>query len=342
MKYLKVIIPVSILSLVFIIDYYNKFYKPNTSFEDESIFLYVMEGDSLAFRDSISKYIKSEKTFYKAAEKLNYLENQKTGRYKISKDIGNNDIVNSLKFNNTPVNVIFNNQERIENLAGRISKQIYEDSASLVRAFKDKNFLSINSFNNDNVLSMFIPNSYEVYWNVKPEDFRDKMLTEYNKFWNQQRTKKAEQLGLSKLEVISLASIVQKESVKVDERPTIAGVYINRLKKRMRLQADPTVIYSIKDYYKNFDTIIRRVLYRDLRLKSRYNTYRINGLPPGPIAMPDISAIDAVLDYEKHNYIFFVADPYNRGYHLFARNLSEHNRNKRVYTRWLNSRGIYR
>ena len=301
-----------------------------------------MEGDSLAFRDSISKYIKSEKTFYKAAEKLDYLENQKTGRYKISKDIGNNDIVNSLKFNNTPVNVIFNNQERIENLAGRVSKQIYEDSASLVKAFKDKNFLSINNFDNDNVLSMFIPNSYEVYWNVKPEDFRDKMLTEYNKFWNQDRTKKAEQLGLSKLEVISLASIVQKESIKVDERPTIAGVYINRLKKRMRLQADPTVIYSIKDYYKNFDTIIRRVLYRDLRLKSRYNTYRINGLPPGPIAMPDISAIDAVLDYEKHNYIFFVADPYNRGYHLFARNLSEHNRNKRVYTRWLNSRGIYR
>ena len=342
MKYLKVIIPLSILSLVFIIDYYNKFYKPNTSFEDESIFLYVMEGDSLAFRDSISKYIKSEKTFYKAAEKLDYLENQKTGRYKISKDIGNNDIVNSLKFNNTPVNVIFNNQERIENLAGRVSKQIYEDSASLVKAFKDKNFLSKNNFNKDNVLSMFIPNSYEVYWNVKPEDFRDKMLTEYNKFWNQQRTKKAEQLGMSKLEVISLASIVQKESVKVDERPTIAGVYINRLRKRMRLQADPTVIYSIKDYYKNFDTIIRRVLYRDLRLKSRYNTYRINGLPPGPIAMPDISAIDAVLDYEKHNYIFFVADPYNRGYHLFARNLAEHNRNKRVYTRWLNSRGIYR
>ena len=342
MKYLKVLIPVSILSLVFIIDYYNKFYKPNTSFEDESIFLYVMKGDSLAFRDSISKYIKSEKTFYKAAEKLDYLENQKTGRYKISKDIGNNDIINSLKFNNTPVNVTFNNQERIENLAGRVSKQIYEDSTSLVKAFKDKKFLNINSFNNDNILSMFIPNSYEVYWNIKPEDFRDKMLTEYNKFWNQDRTKKAEQLGLSRLEVISLASIVQKESIKVDERPTIAGVYINRLKKRMRLQADPTVIYSIKDYYKNFDTIIRRVLYRDLRLKSRYNTYRINGLPPGPIAMPDISAIDAVLDYEKHNYIFFVADPYNRGYHLFARNLSEHNRNKRVYTRWLNSRGIYR
>ena len=168
------------------------------------------------------------------------------------------------------------------------------------------------------------------------------MFSEYQKFWNDNRIQKANKIGLSKLEVTSLASIVQKESVKIDERPTIAGVYINRINKRMRLQADPTVIYSIKDYYKNFDTIIRRVLYRDLRLKSRYNTYRINGLPPGPITMPDISAIDAVLNYEKHNYIFFVADPYNRGYHLFARNLTEHNRNKKVYTRWLNNRGIYR
>ena len=123
------------------------------------------------------------------------------------------------------------------------------------------------------------------------------MFSEYQKFWNDNRIQKANKIGLSKLEVTSLASIVQKESVKIDERPTIAGVYINRLNKRMRLQADPTVIYSIKDYYKNFDTIIRRVLYRDLRLKSRYNTYRINGLPPGPIAMPDISAIDAVLNY---------------------------------------------
>jgi UPF0755 protein len=168
------------------------------------------------------------------------------------------------------------------------------------------------------------------------------MFSEYQKFWNDNRIQKANKIGLTKLEVTSLASIVQKESVKIDERPTIAGVYINRLNKRMRLQADPTVIYSIKDYYKNFDTIIRRVLYRDLRLKSRYNTYRINGLPPGPITMPDISAIDAVLNYEKHNYLFFVADPYNRGYHLFARNLTEHNRNKKVYTRWLNKRGIYR
>ena len=342
MKYLKVIIPISILSLVFMIDYYNNFYKPNTSFEDESIFLYVMEGDSLAFRDSISKYIKSEKTFYKAAEKLDYLENKKTGRYKISKDIGNNDIVNSLKFNNTPVNVTFNNQERIENLAGRVSKQIYEDSTSLLSAFRDRQFLEDNNLNEQSVLSIFIPNSYNIYWNTTPEDFRDKMLAEYNKFWNKDRSEKAKKLGLTKLEVISLASIVQIESRKNDERPRVAGLYINRINERMRLQADPTVIYSLKKYYNNYDTIIRRVLYRDLKINSEFNTYKIRGIPPGPITMPDISAIDAVLNHENHNYLFMVADPSNRGYHLFASDIDGHNRNKKAYIRWINSKGIYR
>jgi UPF0755 protein len=342
MKYLKVLIPVSILSLVFIIDYYNKFYKPNTSFEDESIFLYVMKGDSLAFRDSISKYIKSEKTFYKAAEKLDYLKNQKTGRYKISKDIGNNEIVNSLKFNNTPVNVTFNNQERIENLAGIVSKQIYEDSTSLVKAFRDRQFLENNNLNEQSVLSIFIPNSYNIYWNSTPEDFRDRMLAEYNKFWNKDRSEKAKKLGLTKLEVISLASIVQIESRKNDERPRVAGLYINRINERMRLQADPTVIYSLKKYYNNYDTIIRRVLYRDLEINSEFNTYKIRGIPPGPITMPDISAIDAVLNHENHNYLFMVADPSNRGYHLFASDIDGHNRNKKAYIRWINSKGIYR
>ena len=342
MKFLKVIIPVTIILSILFIDYYNKYYKDNTSFKDESIFLYIVSNDSVSFTDSISKYIKSEKTFYLVAERLGYLDNIKTGRFKINKGIGNKELVTSLKFNNTPLTITFNNQERVENLAGRISKQIYADSTALINSFTDKDFLVENKFNKENILSIFIPNSYEVYWDIEPDQFRDKMLLEYEKFWNKSRTEKAKNIGLTKKEVTSLASIVQKESIKVDERPTIAGVYINRLNTRMRLQADPTVIYSIKDYYKNFDTIIRRVLYRDLRLNSRYNTYRINGLPPGPISMPDISAIDAVLNYEKHKYIFFVADPYNRGYHLFARNLSEHNRNKKVYTRWLNSRGIYR
>ena len=342
MKYLKIIIPISILSLIFIIDYYNKYYKSNTSFESESIFLYVVKDDSIAFRDSISKYIKSEKTFYKVAEKLEYLGNKKTGRFKIKRDIGNNEIVNSLKFNNTPVNVTFNNQERVEDLAGRVSSQIYEDSISLLSAFRNQDFLEKNNLNEKNVLSIFIPNSYNIYWNTSSENFRDRMLSEYNKFWNKERSEKAEQLGLTKLEVISLASIVQLESRKVDERPRVAGLYVNRLRDNMRLQADPTVIYTIKEYYNNFDTIIRRVLYRDLKLDSKYNTYKIKGLPPGPITMPDISAIDAVLNYERHKYLFMVANPSNRGYHLFASDLAGHNRNKKAYIRWINSKGIYR
>ena len=342
MKLARILVPLVILIGFISIDYYNINYKENTSFSEDSIFLYVIKDDSLRFADSISKYVKSEKTFYRVAKRLDYLENKKTGRFKISKGLGNKDIISALRFNNTPLTITFNNQERVENLAGRLSKQIYQDSISLISSFKDKIFLKENNFTTDNILSMFIPNSYEVYWNIGADEIRDKMLKEYNKFWNDERSEKAKKLNLSKLQVISLASIVQKESVKVDERPTIAGVYINRLKRNMRLQADPTVIYSIKDYYKNFDTIIRRVLYRDLRLNSKYNTYRINGLPPGPISMPDISSIDAVLNYENHKYIFFVADPYNPGYHLFARNLSEHNKNRRVYTRWLNSKGIYR
>jgi len=342
MKLARILVPLVILIGFISIDYYNSNYKENTSFSEDSIFLYVIKDDSLRFADSISKYVKSEKTFYRVAKRLDYLENKKTGRFKISKGLGNKDIISALRFNNTPLTITFNNQERVENLAGRLSKQIYQDSISLINSFKDKIFLKENNFTTENILSMFIPNSYEVYWNIGADEIRDKMLIEYNKFWNDERSEKAKKLNLSKLQVISLASIVQKESVKVDERPTIAGVYINRLKRNMRLQADPTVIYSIKDYYKNFDTIIRRVLYRDLRLNSKYNTYRINGLPPGPISMPDISSIDAVLNYENHKYIFFVADPYNPGYHLFARNLSEHNKNRRVYTRWLNSKGIYR
>ena len=329
--------------LLYSYSYYNTMHRDNTNFDEDSIFLYINSSDSIVnILDTINKKIKFPKTFLKAAKRMDYIENVKSGRFRVYKGSGNKEIINSLKFNNTPLTVTFNNQERIQDLAGRISKQISADSLSLLNAFLEKNFLVENGFNNFNLISMYIPNSYEFFWNVEPKIFRDKMLEEYNNFWNEDRIEKAKSIGLSKTEVIALASIVQKESVKLDERPVISRVYLNRLKKKMKLQADPTVIYSIKSYYNNFDTIIRRVLYRDLKLNSPYNTYKIKGLPPGPISMPDISSIDAVLNSRNHNYIFFVADPYNPGYHLFASKLSQHNKNKRVYTRWLNSKKIYR
>mgnify|MGYP001342735148 FL=1 len=337
------LISITILFMLLLYSYYNTMHRDNTNFDEDSTFLYINSSDSIVnILDTINKKIKSPKTFLRAAKMMDYAENIKSGRFKVNKGAGNKEIINSLKFNNTPLKVTFNNQERIQDLAGRVSIQILADSISLLNVFFEKNFLVENGFNNLNLISMYIPNSYEFFWNVEPKIFRNKMLEEYNNFWNEDRTEKAKSIGLSKVEVITLASIVQKESVKLDERPVIAGVYLNRLKKKMKLQADPTVIYSIKSYYNNFDTIIRRVLYRDLKLNSPYNTYKIKGLPPGPISMPDISSIDAVLNSRNHNYIFFVADPYNPGYHLFASKLSQHNKNKRVYTRWLNSKKIYR
>jgi len=337
------LISITIPFMLLLYSYYNTMHRDNTNFDEDSIFLYINSSDSIVnILDTINKKIKSPKTFLKAAKRMDYIENVKSGRFRVYKGSGNKEIINSLKFNNTPITVTFNNQERIQDLAGSISKQISADSLSLLNAFLEKNFLMENGFNNFNLISMYIPNSYEFFWNVKPKIFRDKMLEEYNNFWNEDRIEKAKSIGLSKTEVIALASIVQKESVKLDERPVIARVYLNRLKKKMKLQADPTIIYSIKSYYNNFDTIIRRVLYRDLKLNSLYNTYKIKGLPPGPISMPDISSIDAVLNSRNHNYIFFVADPYNPGYHLFASKLSQHNKNRRVYTRWLNSKKIYR
>ena len=329
--------------MLLLYSYYNTMHRDNTNFDEDSTFLYINSSDSIVnILDTINKKIKSSETFLKAAKTMDYIENIKSGRFKVYKGSGNKEIINSLKFNNTPLTVTFNNQERIQDLAGRISKQISADSLSLLNAFLEKSFIEDNGFDDLNSISMYIPNSYEFFWNVEPNKFRDKMLDEYNKFWNQDRTEKAKKLGL--IDGLGNADeiIVQKESVKLDERPVIAGVYLNRLKKKMKLQADPTVIYSIKSYYNNFDTIIRRVLYRDLKLNSPYNTYKVKGLPPGPISMPDISSIDAVLNSRNHNYIFFVADPYNPGYHLFASKLSQHNKNKRVYTRWLNSKKIYR
>lgn len=337
------LISVTSAFMILLFSYYNIMHRDNTNFDEDSTFIYINSSDSIvSILDTINQKIKFPKTFLRAAKRMDYTENIKSGRFKVNKGAGNKEIINSLKFNNTPLTVTFNNQERIQDLVGTVSRQILADSISLLNAFLEKSFLEDNGFDDLNSISMYIPNSYNIYWNTSPEDFRYRMLEEYNEFWNQDRSEKAKSLGLTRLEVISLASIVQIESRKIDERPRVAGLYINRLRDNMRLQADPTVIYTIKEYYKNFDTIIRRVLYRDLKLDSEFNTYKIKGIPPGPITMPDISAIDAVLNYEKHNYLFMVANPSNRGYHLFASDLDGHNRNKKAYIRWINSKGIYR
>jgi len=193
----------------------------------------------------------------------------------------------------------------------------------------------------DSVFSLFIPNTYEFFWNTSAIDFRERIVKEFNVFWTDERLQKIREINLNPIEVMVLASIVQRETPKVDERPTIAGVYLNRLKRNMKLQADPTVVYTIKSK-KGFDKVIRRVLYKDLRIKSKYNTYYYKGLPPGPIVTPDISSIESVINYSRNPFLFFVADVSNPGYHLFSESLSEHNKNKRQYTKWLKNQKIKR
>lgn len=322
---------------------YSTFFTPNTSFNRKEAFVFIPTAATLEILEAqLSPLIEDMDSFKSAAEKKGYLKNIKAGKFRIAKGMSNNKIVNALRSGNIPVRVSFNNQETVQDLAGRIASQIEADSISLLDAFNDTVFLKNNGFNEANKLSPYIPNSYEFFWNTSAADFRDRMLKEYHRFWTEARIQKAKTLGLRPNEVITLASVVHKETSKVDERPRVAGVYLNRLRSNMLLQADPTVIYAIKSESGEFDTIIKRVLYKDLVLDSPYNTYKYGGLPPGPIAMPDISAIDAVLNPEKHNYFYFVANVEKFGYHMFAETLAQHNRNKEQYIRWINSQNINR
>ncbi len=342
-KKLKIIlIAASGLFLVVAIVVYAKFFTDNTKFSKNE--LYVEIPTNSKFEDVqkiVSPFIENASGFNLMASLRSYDKNVKSGRFLFKKGMGNFALIASLR-RNVPVKIAFNNQERLENVAQRIGSEIEPDSLQLITAFRDSTFLKKNGFTKENVLALFIPNSYEFYWNTSAEKFRDKMVEEYKKFWNKDRLAKAEQLGLSPEEVITLASIVHKETVKSDERPRVAGVYLNRLEQGMPLQGDPTVIYALKLRDNDFNQVIKRVLYGDLTINSPYNTYVNIGLPPGPIAQPDISAIDAVLNPEKHDYIYFCASVERFGYHEFASTYAQHQVNAKKYADWLNGTGTKR
>jgi UPF0755 protein len=206
----------------------------------------------------------------------------------------------------------------------------------------DSAFFKSSGFSDKTALGMYIPNSYEVFWNTSGEEFRDRMLKEYNRFWNTDRNAKAKAIGLTRDEVMALASIVYEESKQSSEQPRIAGVYLNRIRIGMPLQADPTLKFAAYKLPKYKNTIIKRVLNVHKEIESPYNTYKYAGLPPGLIAMPDISAVDAVLNSEKHKYLYFAANAKKPGFHKFAKTLAQHNVNAREYQRYLSSQGINR
>lgn len=329
-----------LIGAVLAFNFYNKIYKPNTINEG---YVYIPTNSKFSdIQELISPFLKNTKSFYWVAEKKNYPNTLKPGRYFINKELNNNDLVNLLRSGKQdPIKVSFNNQDSFEKLAGRISEQIEADSISLLKTFTNKNFIEKNGFNKETSLGMYIPNTYEFFWNTSATKFQKRMLKEYQSFWNNNRIQKAKKLNLSKIEVITLASIVQKETASLDERPVVAGLYLNRLKDGWPLQADPTIIFALKQQIGE-DANIKRVLTKDLSINSPYNTYKNAGLPPGPIAMPDISSIDAVLNPTKHNYYYMCASITTIGKHEFSKTLSQHNRNASKYQNWLNMQGVNR
>lgn len=321
---------------------YRNIFSPNTRFAEKEIFVYIpTDADYNKVLEIVSPYITDMERFKMTAEKKSYITNVKPGRFLFKKDMNNNDLIVALR-NNVPLNLAFNNQERLEDFAGRIGSQIEADSTSLMQSFTDETFLKEQNMTRENVLSLFIPNSYEFFWNTSADKFRDRMAKEYRKFWTPERLEKAKKQNLTPLEVTALASIVHKETVKSDERPRVAGVYLNRLERGIKLEADPTVIFAVKNNANDFTLEIKRVLYKDLETDSPYNTYKYAGLPPGPIAMPDVTALDAVLNPEKHNYIFFCASVTNFGYHEFAVTAAQHEVNRQKYVAWISKQGIKR
>ncbi len=342
MKKKLVFILIPLIVLFFLWFAFNTvFYTPNVKLSKDKIYIDVPENTDFKGLTKILKpYLKSQKTF-EIACKIKRFKKVKPGRYELKNKWNNNRLINLLRIGKqVEVNLTFNNQNSLEDLAGVVSKYISADSVELLKVMKDEKFLDKNGFNENTALLMYLPNTYRFYYNTTATKFRDKMLQEYKKFWTESRIKKAKNQDLTPIEVGILASIVQKESNKKDELSKIAGVYLNRLKKNWLLQADPTVVYAYQQKYGK-DLIIKRVLNKHKKVDSPYNTYKYKGLPPGPICMPDIQSTKSVLNPEKHEYYFFVADIKKPGYHTFSKTLKDHINSANSYHSGLNKMGIY-
>lgn len=272
-------------------------------------------------------------TFEWLAVRKKYPELVKPGHFVIHEGMSNDQLINMLRLGHqVPINVTFNNIRTKEILAERVSTQIEADSASIMSLLNDANYMAKMGLETEEALTMIIPNTYEFYWNTSAEQFMERMYKEYNTFWDNGRVSMAENIDLSKSKVSILASIVEKETNKNDEKDVIAGVYINRLNKNWLLQADPTLVYASGDFG------LTRVLNVHKEIDSPYNTYMYAGLPPGPICIPSIASIDAVLNYDKNDYFFFCAKDDFSGYHVFAKSITQHNRNARKYHKALKNR----
>jgi len=318
---------------------YRMVYKPNVWLNGQTSVAFNIKSGS-SWEDVKQMLYKNgtiihRESFERLAKIMKYPGHIKSGHYILKEGMSNKQIITKLRAKQQdPVKLVFNNIRIKEELAGHISEQLETDSVSLLKLLNDPVYLQKFGFTTDNVISMFIPNTYEVYWDITPEKFMERMNKEYKAFWTDKRKARLKEIRLTELQAITLASIVEKETNQNDEKPDVAGVYMNRLRDGWLLQADPTLVYAIGDFS------IQRVLSVYKSIDSPYNTYMYLGLPPGPICLPSISSIDAVLNYRQHNYMYFCAREDFSGYHNFAVTLNEHLLNASKYQQALNQKGI--
>jgi UPF0755 protein len=278
----------------------------------------------------------NESTFGKTAVFMRYSDDKvRPGKYIITNGMSNRTLIGKLRSGNQDAQkVVINNIRTIPDLAGKAAKYFESDSLTFLTYLMQPTTFEAIGFDRDNFMTMFLPNTYEMFWTTTPEKFVTRMRREYDKFWTPERLDKLKVNNIDKTQAYIVASIVEKESNYAKERPTIAGVYLNRLKNGEKLQADPTVVFAVGDF------TLKRVLYSHLTFPSPYNTYLNYGLPPGPICMPSLSSLEAVINAEKHEYLFFCARPDNSGIHVFAKDYSEHLKNAAAFSKWLNDRNI--
>lgn len=330
----------SVLAISLTFYFYQVFFVANTLVESDKPYLLKIPSNSV-YKNVVDqlyeeRVINDAVSFGFVAKILGYQDVVKPGLYQIEPKMNNLQLVRMLRSGQqTPVRVTFNTVRTQEDLAEKISANLEVSKEQFLELLQDSVYIRKFGFEEETVMSLFIPNTYEFWWNTSAEELFERMHKEYQSFWTETRSQKAQVLGLSKEEVSTLASIVQAESQKSDERPRIAGVYLNRLRIGMPLQADPTLVFAAGDFS------IKRLTAKQMAIDSPYNTYKYAGLPPGPINLPDINSLDAVLNFEKHNYLYFCAKEDFSGYHSFAVGYEEHLSNARRYQRALNAANIY-
>ncbi len=337
----KFLIALGILFLLLLaftgFNYYFKYYGPNVT--DNQDYLYIKTGSG--FTDVLKTIeaqgiVKDTTSFMQVAYSMKYENHVKPGKYRLHNGMGNKKLIRMLALGEQePVKIAFQNVRLKETFAGMVGKKLEADSTSIIHLLDSAAYLKPFGFTPDDVYVVFMPNSYKMYWNGSAEKFFARMNDEYQKFWTPERKEQAKTAGLTPVQVSILASLVDAEALHDSEMPTIAGLYLNRLNRGMKLEADPTVIFALKDF------TIKRVLNKYLVFNSPYNTYLNTGLPPGPIMMPSVNAVKAVLNYKKHNYIYMCAKDFS-GYHNFATNMADHLVNARKFHQALNDRNIKR